>query len=170
MSTNDIHVLDILKILEYNPDTGEFKWKKTRSRSAKKGQIAGYLRPDGYISIMAYRKRLLAHRLAWLCTTGEWPTGEIDHINRNRADNRIENLRDVPRILNTHNMGSRKGSSSAHVGVCWDTAGNKWKARIRRKGKVYHLGMFDTEEEAGKAYALASKKYEKGVDFSKGIL
>lgn len=86
--------------LFYCPTTGGFRWWKT-------GRYAGGAK-DGYVIIRVFGRNFPAHRLAWLLHTGEWPTGVVDHINRNRADNRASNLRDVTPTENARNRVFRR--------------------------------------------------------------
>ena len=86
--------------LEYR--NGNFYWRFSK-QGRKMGEPAGTLNSDGYRAININKKIYMEHRLVWFYVTGEWPTNVIDHINRNRADNRLENLRDVSRQENSLN-------------------------------------------------------------------
>ena len=85
------------KLLSYNTDTGEFRWRVTRRGAARAGSVAGCVRHDGYVRIAIDGKRYLAHRLAWLYVHGEL-VPELDHANGVRSDNRLDNLRPATRI------------------------------------------------------------------------
>ena len=133
----------IRDFLRYDPKTGEFRWKVENSRRAKAGSIAGHIAADsGYIYIRLNGTLYRAHRLAWFFVHGEQPN-VIDHINHDRADNRIANLRNVDKSTNNFN---RKG----FYGVCWVKPRNGkkgyWRAGIRRKslyfGKNITLAYF----------------------------
>jgi len=100
-------------------------------------------------------RRYLAHRLAWLYATGDWPVGEIDHINQDRRDNRLANLRPVERIHNSWNRGIQRNNKSGHLGVFWCSQKSKWQATIMERRKTRHLGYFSDAAEAGDAYLLA---------------
>ena len=145
-------------IFEYHPDDGTFYWKVSPKRSTKIGSLAGGLGSKGYISLMYERKPICAHRMAWLLTYGRWPDGEIDHINGIRDDNRLCNLRDVPRRVNcTNKKCHREGHS---VGVSFRPAkGNrrtaKWEAHIGIDGIYYFLGSYGAKAEAEAAYQKA---------------
>lgn len=107
-----------------------------------------------YINIRLNNRKLKAHRVAWWFTTGEWPTGEIDHIDGNGLNNKILNLRDVPKQLNMRNSGLSKNNSSGVNGVNQRKGNGKWVARgsILSEGKhvrVY-LGQYETLDEAVK--------------------
>ena len=146
------------EVLDYNPETGKFRWKKIVGRSnpnltPKAKSINGYLRIqiDGYL--------LLQHRLAFFMSTGRWPKGLIDHINRDRSDNRIMNLREVSKSENAHNAGAHRDNTSGHKGVYWHKNINKWSAQIYIRGTNIIIGYFKNLEEAAKARAAAEVEY-----------
>jgi len=117
----------------------------------------------GYISISINRNRYLAHRLAWLYENGDWPKQDIDHINGNRSDNRIENLRDVSHQVNCQNKRSiGKQNTSGFLGVNWRKDRQKWRAVISTRRKQKFLGFFDTAQEAHQAYLIAKRKLHEG--------
>ncbi|WP_353511490.1 HNH endonuclease signature motif containing protein [Escherichia sp. 10290] len=99
--------------------------------------------------------RYFAHRLAWLYVYGEWPKQEIDHIDRNRRNNAISNLRDVSRVVNALNVGPRN-SNAGIKGVTFCQARNQWQAQINVSGKNITLGRFNTIDEAAIAYKAAN--------------
>lgn len=113
----------------------------------------------GYGQVRIDDKMYLVHRVIWLLVYGEWPNGEIDHINGNRMDNRIKNLRVVNKSKNMHNRGMNRNNSSGYPGVSFHKASNKYQAQITVDSKVIHLGFFDSKEEAFLAYQLAKIKY-----------
>jgi hypothetical protein len=92
--------------------------------------------------------RLPAHRVVWAIHRGVWPDGEIDHINGDRADNRISNLRDVTRSENARNAAKPRTNRSGVVGVNWRTSKGKWRAYISEGDRTTHLGYFDDFSEA----------------------
>lgn len=146
------------ELFEYRPETGEFVRLVTRSATARAGQKAGCLRPEGYMTIMIDRVPYQSHRLAWLYVTGDWPPADLDHINGNRSDNRIANLRPASRSQNNANAKLRSDNKSGSKGVSWDAGRNRWHAQIRAHGKQHHLGRFHSKEEAQAAYATAAKR------------
>ena len=154
----------IKNILSYDPITGLFTRKLTTSPRAKKGDIAGYKMPSGYVSICVLRTRQYAHRLAWEIFYGVKPEFEIDHINGIRDDNRITNLRQCDKYQNQCNRSSNKNARLKSKGVDFMKSKGKYRARIRVRGKDIHLGLFDSELEASVAYTNASKKYQEGYD------
>jgi len=134
----------LLEVIDYNPETGHFNWKAKRPRCRyKAGDRAGcYIKHLGYRTIEVLGKRVLEHRLAWFYTHGVWPK-VIDHINRNRSDNRLANLRDVSYSKNAVNTIKHKGIMRSNWG---------WAARIMKDGNRLFLGTFATQEEAIKVY------------------
>lgn len=159
MKRDTITKEEVVLVLSYNQNTGVFVWKCDLGKNHKAGKVAGGLDRLGYRSICISRVRRAAHRMAWLVVYGEWPKGEIDHINGIRDDNRIANLRDVDRsanILNAH--GIRKNNSSGYHG-CFKIKGyERWRAEILIKGKRHFLGSYPSPELAGAAYADAKAR------------
>ena len=146
---------EILKqSLFYDPETGLFT-RIGNSRLNACG-LVGTVQNKGYRAISVRSKLYRAHRLAWLYVYGEFPTDQIDHINGNRDDNRIANLR----VVNSHQNACNKRSpagSNPHIGVTKKKRRNqfRWCARIMVNKKAKHLGYFNTVEEAKNAYILA---------------
>lgn len=149
-------------ILEYNPETGIFKWS-VKYNKKHKSMYAGTVGNRGYIRICINKKLYQAHRLAWLYVYGEWPTLQIDHINMIKTDNRIINLRDVSNQENQHNhVIARKDSKSGLLGVHFVEKTSKWAAQININGKRKKLGYFLTKEDAHNAYMFAKRLHHKG--------
>lgn len=124
--------------------------------------VAGYTNEDGYVVIEVAGKAHLAHRIVWLIHHRSWPSGEIDHKNGVRNDNRIKNLRDVPHLTNTENRRTAvAGSKSGMLGVTIHQSG-LFRARILTGGKRHSLGLYDTPEAAHAAYVEAKRKLHKG--------
>lgn len=101
----------------YQPMTGELLWKISPTTNIKPGSIAGGIEGSGYRRVMVNNRKYLSHRVAWLITHGEWPKEQIDHINHNRSDNRICNLRGSSRVENYRNQGVYKNNRSGVPGV-----------------------------------------------------
>lgn len=141
--------------LSYDCDTGHFHWLKPTARNIKVGSLAGRLMDCGYWQITLNRKGYMAHRLAWLHTYGHWPAKRIDHINRNRSDNRIVNLRDVSSAENSWNAALLASNKSGAPGVIWRECYQRWQASIKRKGKMHFLGNFADFEAAAAARRAA---------------
>lgn len=146
-------------VLDYDPATGIFTRKVSTARRVKVGDVAGSQDGHGYLRIMVQLRGYQAHRLAWLYTYGEWPKDQIDHINRNRSDNRIANLRDVSHKQNGQNRSKSSHNTSGHPGVAWYKRDSKWQAKIAHNCKDIHLGYFATLEEAIAARKAAEKLY-----------
>ena len=156
MATASLTQERLMSLVSYDAETGVFTWRITR-RNCKTGAVAGSLL-KGYLRISIDSKIYAAHRLAWLYTYGCWPSGEIDHINRVRNDNRLCNLREATRELNTQNANVRVDSPYGIRGVTKHKYSNKYRARIQANKKAMLLGLFDTPEEAAAAYAAAAAK------------
>lgn len=142
--------------MSYDPATGNFTWI-TRRQGTWVGRPAG--RPGkngGYGTIMLRGKLYLAHRLAWLYVHGEWPPHLIDHINGNRGDNRICNLRPATSSQNAINKKLRSDNVSGSRGVYWKRNERKWIAQIGVQGKRIHLGSFEDQQKAEHAYRNAA--------------
>jgi len=150
---------EILKsLLDYNPDTRVFIWRVKPRYKIEIGSIAGGVTDEGYRRIRIRGKFYKEHRLAWLYVFGKFPDNMIDHINRNRADNRICNLRDVSGSVNQHNCKTRTDNTSGVKGVYWHKATQKWCAYIILNNKQKHIGLFITMEEAVVARQAAEKQ------------
>lgn len=150
----------LLDRLIYEPDTGVFRWRRKRKpRSAN--ALAGYLDPKGYWYVRVERTLYAAARLAWFYVHGKWPDGEIDHINRDSKDNRIVNLRDVSRTVNVWNTGLSSRNTSGYQGVYWCAQRRKYRARIKRNGKMTDLGFYESAKQAGEAYLKAKHRHDQ---------
>lgn len=153
--------LEYLKsILDYNPDTGIFIWKVNgNNQFVKIGGVAGHMRKNGYIVIRINKKNYRGHRLAWMYIYGEFPSEQIDHINHNRADNRISNLRLASNQENQRNASKRKDNTSGICGISWAKRQNKWRADIKVNQKQINLGYFADINQAIEARKNANIKY-----------
>jgi hypothetical protein len=143
------------ELLSYEPETGIFRWKVARTNSNKVGDIAGY--SEGrYWKIGIGKTKHYAHRLAWAMVYGEMPKQHIDHINGDKLDNRIANLRLADKSQNGANRGKQKDNTSGFKGVYWHKQNQGYAAEIRIKNKKHYLGIFDTAIAAHFAYRLAA--------------
>jgi len=122
------------------------------------GKEAGSVNSIGYRYVSIDRVTYLEHRLVWFYCYGEWPKCDIDHINGDKKDNRIENLRLATVSQNCFNTKISKRNTSGFKGVDYHKPTKKWRAAIKISGKNYHIGLFATAEEAGAAYAEFAKK------------
>jgi hypothetical protein len=129
----------------------------TRTRTNK---AANSMDVHGYVVVFFNGKIYKAHRLIWAIVHGELPKGHIDHINGNRSDNRIQNLRVVTQQQNSHNQQNiNKRNKSGFRGVCWNRKSSKWQASISVNSKTIYIGVFSTPENAHLAYLNAKKVY-----------
>jgi hypothetical protein len=143
---------EIKELLSYDELTGIFKWSKKR-RGIKVNVALGTDNGFGYLRITVLGKQYYAHRLAWLYVYGKWPKYEIDHINGNRSDNRIKNLRDITQISNCQNRNSHQSNSESKImGVSWHKKAKKWQAHICIYKERKYLGLFNSIDEAHKKY------------------
>lgn len=149
----------LLELVSYDKETGMFTRLVSTSPRAMAGTVGESVDGKGYLRISVEGRRYLMHRLAWFYVTGEWPKDEIDHRNTNRKDNRWENLRLADTFTNKRNTRPYRSNKSGLKGVSWHVTSKKWRSRIRIDGKEVVLGMFDTPEEANRAYADAAEKH-----------
>jgi hypothetical protein len=148
------------EIVDYNPDTGHFTWKKKIAKKAVVGARAGSDKPNGpgYLRLRIEGHLYYTHKLAWYYVHGEWP-GFIDHINQNKLDNRIENLRSVTFQENCKNLPMRSDNTSGFVGVVWDKSRSKWMARVMDNYREKFLGYFENFDDAVAARIAANETY-----------
>lgn len=151
-------------LLSYDPATGTFTRRISRCRW-RAGETAGA--PNrGYVQIKIDNVLHAAHRLAWLHTTGSWPTGDIDHIDGNRSNNAFANLRDVTRGINAQNLRrARRDSQSGLLGSFKKKdrkQKDRWQAQISLNGVLHYIGIYDTAEEAHAAYVAAKRRMHVG--------
>lgn len=146
--------------LAYDPLTGDFLWRTRPKRWAHKSS-AGYVH-HGYLSIMVDQVSYMAHRLAWLIVTGDWPKHFIDHIDGNGLNNRFNNLRDVPLRVNNQNRRGIKRGKAGPQGVYVPKDGRRPRAQVVVDGRAVYLGTFDTPEEAHAAYVEAKRRLHEG--------
>lgn len=167
---DDLTAAEVRALLDYDSETGVFRWRApSKYHREKTGAIAGTNLPGKrtqYRVILINRHPYKAHRLAWLWVHGEWPAGQIDHINGDGLDNRIENLRDVSQTLNARNARRHAVATSGHVGIRQVPSG-RWEARIGGGGRS--LGVFDTQAQAlaireAAAQAMGYTDRHGGVD------
>lgn len=148
----------LVQLLSYDPDTGQFTWLKNTSLKNLVGKVAGSINSTGYVNMSLLGKKYSGHRLAWFYVHKKWPENNIDHIDGNRANNRISNLRDVSQSLNVVNARTAL-PKSGFKGV--RSSGSRWRAYAENKGKYIGLGTYDTPEEAHAAYIrYTESRYE----------
>jgi len=146
------------EMFSYCEKTGLFTWKIKPSKAVKIGDIAGCVEKRiGYNTIGIKGKVYKSHRLIWLYIYGEWPYGQIDHINGNKSDNRICNLRDVSQNGNAQNIKKPNArNKSGYLGVI--RFQNKWRASITINSKTKWIGDYECPEEAHQAYLAEKRK------------
>jgi len=163
-TNNFISHRTVRKLLSYDPDTGVFTWKIGRKK-ARKGDVAGTIGPDGYRRLCVDYHSLLAHRLAWFWFYGEWPRHQIDHINHDKDDNRVSNLRDVRPPMNALNRsGPAAHNKCGILGVRQDKRYGSWQAKITVNKKEISLGSFPSIELAAQARKAAEEKYYQQIE------
>jgi hypothetical protein len=140
---------EVCGIVNYDAATGIFSSRRT-------GQVLSAKNSKGYLQISIRNRTYYAHRLAWLYVHGTWPVHQVDHINGNRTDNRICNLRLATPSENQCNMGVKKHSQVGIKGVA--KVNNRYRAVIRKNCVRYHLGYFSTPEAASAAYSAAAAR------------
>jgi hypothetical protein len=150
------------EVLDYDSETGVFTFRIDRGLCGKRGGVVGAKNSCGYLMICIDGIQLAAHRLAWLYTYGYIPENEIDHINRTKTDNRIENLREVSRSCNIRNRVNSKNNTSGIKGVSWAKERQQWIVRIMVNCREINIGRFDDFSEA----ACARLAAEQCVDWS----
>ena len=149
---------EVLRKLSYDRETGVFRWAVSPAQSIKAGTIAGHVhkkKTKGYREIKIAGVICFAHRLAWLFVHGDWPGSELDHINGDRSDNRICNLRPATRSQNLANVRRHCDNTSGFKGV--SASGRKWRATIKIGRLQRHLGVFENKEAAAAAYRAAAE-------------
>lgn len=144
----------LLECMNYCEHDGVFRWA-INTNSRKGGEVAGYLK-SGYRYIKIDGTQYMGHRLAWLYMTGDWPNGEVDHVNTARSDNRWKNLRIASAAQQAANRSKPTNNTTGYKGV--GKVGERFYARIGKGGRHYHLGTFDCPIEAHNAYIVAAKE------------
>jgi hypothetical protein len=137
----------VLEVLELRVPESVFYWiaRPSKNNRVKTGAKAGSLKKDGYIRIQIGENQFYAHRLVWFVTYGKFPDGDIDHLNGDRSDNRIENLRDVSRSVNNQNRAKQERVDDLPTGV------SASRSRVR-KIIGYRAHWYDIDGKLHKAY------------------
>lgn len=149
------------EVFDYDRATGVFIRRIRTAQRVRAGELAGCINSRGCLSMRVDGKLYLAHRLAWLYVTGEWPTQHIDHRDGNPSNNAFANLRDVAPLINAQNIRrARVDSSIGLIGV--GRSGSKFRADIQANRKTRYLGTFDTAEAAHQAYLSAKRELHEG--------
>lgn len=157
----------VKEMLRYDATSGRLYWlerpshhfateiesRRWNNRLAGKEALTA-INGHGYRHGTVCKVSIKAHRIIWLLVYGCFPNGVVDHIDQNKLNNRIENLRDVSKVVNSLNAKVYKNNRSGVTGVSWDKRTSRWKARGMVRGKDVTIGRFDTKEEACAAREL----------------
>ena len=154
---DSVNAAMVREAFHYDPETGVFTWREGRKRKG----AAGFPRTAGYWGLKLGQHLFAAHRVAWLYVHGEWPRYDIDHIDGDRRNNRISNLRDVTTSVNGQNQRKATASSQTRLLGCHPHR-HKFQAQITLDGSIKHLGVFDTAEQGHQAYLLAKRQLHVG--------
>lgn len=167
---NDLPIELLKSFLTYDEFSGDLIWRhrershfpndqaynawNARFPEKKVGAVS-----NGYVIFSIFKRLYKAHRVAWAIYHGEWPDRHLDHIDGNRSNNRISNLRVVSRTENNMNMARKSTNTSGQTGVSRTKSGMRWRARIQANGKAKTIGSFATKEQAIAARKLAEVYY-----------
>jgi len=156
MTKTTITAEELRSRLNYDPLTGVFTRKVSLSKAYRVGSVAGTVGARGYVAIGIDGRYYKGHRLAWLYVHGEWPSSEIDHLNRIKTDNAISNLKPKTRSGNTLNcVDARCTNKLGLLGV--SQVGSRFIARLQVQGESRYLGIYRTKEAASAAYWSAKE-------------
>lgn len=148
------------EVMDYNPQTGIFTWKKKTCKKVVVGSVAGCLTKEGYVTIRVDGYLMTGHRLAWLYVNGELPSKGIDHKNRDKSDNRICNLRICTPVENGQNASLSKANKSGITGVFFNKKTGKWVSQITVNRKNIILGAYNSIDEAAASRRAAESEYQ----------
>lgn len=155
---------EVRGLLDLNYETGELRWTAAASLGRLTGRVAGCVSNNGYRHIKIGKRMYLAHRLIWLIVHGEWPDGQIDHIDGDRLNNAVDNLRVATAAQNLQNISvTGRKTVSGLAGACFRPGGtrrrDRWESRIRVNGVLRYLGSFTSPEDAHAAYLSAKASF-----------
>jgi len=150
---------DVQRIFYYDPETGLLFWRE-RKQGRTFGSV-GRKDKDGYLffKMNKHKDRFCVHRVAWAYVHRKWPDDQIDHINGNKSDNRLCNLREANTAENMRNVGRQSHNTSGLKGVSWHKLRNKWRADIKVNQKQKFLGLFECPAAASFKYQIAAESY-----------
>lgn len=163
MAKTNLTAERLRELFNYDPETGVFKRRIATGRHGcnMAGTVAGCLKSHGYIALRIEGTECYAHRLAWLYIHDKWPSHEIDHINGNKSDNRLTNLRDIiPRNNKENIRAATVGNKSGFLGV--SPYRGRWQASICIGGKQHWLGIFSSPESAYAVYLAVKREFHNG--------
>jgi len=167
MANEPLTAARLREVIHYAPDTGMFTRKVRLAQRHQAGDRAdteiSTSPMRGYRRVSLFGQRSLANRLAWFYGYGAWPEKHIDHINGDKGDNRISNLREADNRINMENMRKAKSSNKVGLlGVHLHKQSGRWRARIEVRGKCLHIGLYDTPEIAHQQYLKAKRSLHEG--------
>lgn len=155
-----MNIAKIQEFISYNPETGAMTWKKVLGNRTQAGSACGAnVDSKGYNRVCFDKKQYRAHRIAWAIFYGEEPIKQVDHINGDKTDNRIVNLRLATNTENSRNAKCSRNNSSGKTGVTYHRNAKKWVAQIVVNRKNHYLGLFDKKEDAIKTRIQAEVLY-----------
>lgn len=156
----EIPVERLRALFDYDPATGELRWKVPAGRHGRipAGSIAGTTSGEGYKYVVVDGVHCRASRVIWAMMTGEWPAAQVDHEDRNPGNDRWTNLRLATGAQNKANNAVYRNNTSGYPGVYWDKEREHWRAKGVVNGKRQWLGRFQTAEDAYAAYCENKKK------------
>lgn len=140
-------------VFAYDRETGDLRWKVAVNSRALEGDPAGCIQGNGYLVVGYKGFRFSVHRLVWFLSHGAWPACQLDHINRDKTDNRLCNLREATESQNHANKLGRKPLKGVR------RSRDKYGAQIVCRGQRHWLGTYSTPEEAHRAYAAAAQQF-----------
>lgn len=162
MNNKPLPSIDRLRqVLSYDAESGSLTWRIGRKGLPTEKHVVRCKNKGGYVVVMVDRVLLRAHRVAWAIHHGRWPDGEVDHINGNRADNALTNLRDVPKRLNAQNLRKAKKTNQCGLLGVYERDG-MFLARVCVDGKTINLGRHKTAEAAHQAYVAGKRIHHPG--------
>ena len=132
----------LMELFDYNPTTGNLVWRAPRQDDL------GCISDQGYLRVKIGSRVYSVHRLVWKIATGNEPPPMIDHIDGDRLNNRISNLRAASHGENKQNTGRQRNNKSGHKGVSWSRTHKSWQASIMNEGKSVWLGRYKILEDA----------------------
>lgn len=147
----EISVFDLKRLVSYDQETGVFI-RKSSSLKYAAGSVIGTEGKDGYLQGNVLGIKFQLHRLAWFYHYESHPSGCIDHIDGNKQNNRIENLRIADKSQNGANRGPQKNNKSGFKGVYWDNRSQRWVACVKKNKKTIFVKYFKSKLEAAQAY------------------
>lgn len=158
MAINDISLEVLRDNVNYDPITGMLTWRRINGGWRKPGIEIGNIEPKGYRRFQIGVAKIMSHRAAFALHYGHWPAGQVDHINHQKNDNRIENLREVTNSENAQNkIRAKRGTKTGVLGVSVCKDSGLFSAQIMLHKKNKWLGSYKTADEAHAAYKAAKR-------------